>query len=245
LIAHGEPPVYLTFPSLEALGLPHASTTRHCPGVTAPSAPTGPFGAEAGAVLAAAGIDLARVSYARQVHGASHARTSKAGLAGTADILITTERSLPLAIFTADCLAIILYDPDAGALGIVHSGWRGTVRGAPQGAVSALVGMGARPDRLRVTIGPSIGPCCYEVDAPVVEAFGSAHPGQWERWLRPGRPGHWMLDLWAANEELLGEGGVRPQRIENCRTCTACRTELFYSYRKGHHGRLVTVAALP
>src|SRR5207248_5057535 len=67
LTAHGEPPRYFTFPALAAAGLPHASTTRHCPGVTSPSQPTSPFTADAHETLAAAGLDLARVAYARQV----------------------------------------------------------------------------------------------------------------------------------------------------------------------------------
>src|SRR5216117_1130608 len=70
LTAHGEPPRYFTFPALAAAGLPHASTTRHCPGVTSPSQPTSPFTSDAHETLAAAGLDLARVAYARQVHGA-------------------------------------------------------------------------------------------------------------------------------------------------------------------------------
>ena len=59
------------------------------------------------------------------------------------------------------------------------------------------------------------------------------------------RDGHVMLDLWAANEALLGEAGVEPAQIENPRLCTACHPDLLYSYRKGNRGRLVTVAALP
>ncbi len=246
LVPHGDPPLYLTFSSLTALGVPHATTTRHCPGVTAPSQPTAPFDAGAGAVLAGAGLDLARVAYARQVHGADVARApARGGVAGDVDVLVTTEPALPLAVFTADCLAITLYDPDARALAVAHAGWRGTVRGAAQAAVSALAGVGARPERLRVAIGPSIGPCCYEVDAPVIDAFAERYPGRGEAWFRSNRPGHAMLDLWSANESLLFDLGVRPAHLENPGICTACHTDLFYSYRKGNRGRLVTVAAVP
>jgi polyphenol oxidase len=59
------------------------------------------------------------------------------------------------------------------------------------------------------------------------------------------RPGHWMLDLWRANEGLLTRAGVPPAQIDNARLCTACHPDLLYSYRKGNHGRLVTLAALP
>jgi len=247
LTPHGEPPRYFTFPALTAAGLPHASTTRHCPGVTSPSEPTSPFTPGARETLAAAGLDLSRVAYARQVHGAdaAHALT-RGGVAGAVDVLSTTARGMPLAIFSADCLAVTLWDAEAGALALAHVGWRGTAKGAAQAAVRAATGLGARPARLRAAIAPSIGPCCYVVGEPVIgdftQAFGHA---RWERWTRAASNGRVMLDLWTANEELLAEAGVDPARIENPRLCTACHPELLYSYRKGNRGRLVTVAALP
>jgi polyphenol oxidase len=246
LVADGEPARFFTFPGLTAVGLPHATTTRHCPGVTAWSEPGGPFGPEAVRALAGAGLDLGRAAWARQVHEADVVGVSAdGGFAGSADGLVSTESGVPLAIFTADCLAIVLYDADVRALAGAHVGWRGTVRGAAQAAVAALVKLGARVDRLRVAIAPSIGPCCYEVDEPVAAEFRQAYPSLWERWVTPVRPGHWLLDLWRANEELLARAGVATAQIENARLCTACHTELLYSYRKGNRGRLVTLAALP
>jgi polyphenol oxidase len=246
VIAHGDPPTYLTFERLGALGVPHATTTRHCPGVTSPTQATAPLAAAARPVLAEAGLDLARFAYARQVHGADVASApSSGGFAGAVDILTTTEHALPLAIFTADCLPIVLYDAGAPALVVAHVGWRGTVKGAAAAAVRAIVKLGARADRLAVAVGPSIGPCCYEVDAPVVDAFRATYPERWQEWMRPGRAAHFMLDLWAANEAILTDAGIDPTRLENPRLCTACHPDLLYSYRKGNRGRLVTVAALP
>jgi YfiH family protein len=246
VIAHGgAPPLYFTFPVLGALGVRHATTTRHFPGARPFGDVTSPFTPEARAALQPAGIDLADVAYARQVHGVDHARMTKGGLAGAVDILVTTERGLPLAISTADCLAITACDPDAPALGVAHVGWRGSVQGGAAATVAALVAAGSRTERIRVSIGPSIGPCCYEVDEPVIARFREAYPRDWERWARPGRSDHWMLDLWATNEDLLVAAGLSRAAIENPRLCTACQPELFYSYRKGHRGRLITVAALP
>ncbi len=246
LIPQGEPPVYFTFPGLARLGLPHATTTRHCPGIAAWSESKGPFHAEAARGLAGAGLDLGRVAWARQVHGAEEAFVgARGGFAGAADVLVTTENGVPLTIFTADCLALLLYDPTMHVLGAAHVGWRGTVAGAAQAAVTAMIRTGARAEGLHVGVAPSIGPCCYEVDEPVVARFRSAYPGSSERWLRPTRPGHWMLDLWAANEALLRGAGVPAERIENPRLCTACHTDLLYSYRRRHRGRLLTLAALP
>jgi copper oxidase (laccase) domain-containing protein len=130
-------------------------------------------------------------------------------------------------------------------LTVAHVGWRGTVRGATAVAVRAAVEAGARAGHLHAAIGPSIGPCCYEVDEPVLREFGEAFGRRARAWLRPARDGHAMLDLWAANEALLAEAGVEAAQVENPRLCTACHPELLFSYRKGNRGRLVTVAALP
>jgi YfiH family protein len=252
LRSHGEPAVYFTFPSLQAVGLPHATTTRHCPGISSfaepisPEAPRAPFGPDAVAVLGGAGLAMARVGYARQVHGAAVARApAGGGFAGSVDILVTTERALPLAIFTADCLALVLYDPTARVLGLAHVGWRGTVRGATAAAVRAVVELGARVSSMRATVAPSIGPCCYEVGEQVTAELEHAFGERWQAWATPSRAGRVMLDLWKANETLLREAGVAPSAIENPRLCTACHPDLLYSYRKGNRGRLVTLAALP
>src|SRR2546422_4291797 len=210
LIPHGSPPAYLTFASLAALGLPHATTTRHCPGVASfaepisAASPVSPFRADAIRTLAAAGLDLRRVGYAKQIHGAEAAQApAGGGFAGTVDVLVSVEPRTPLAIFTADCLAIILYDPEVPALGAAHVGWRGTVRGAVRAAVAALGPAGASPERLHAAIAPSIGPCCYEVDEPVTRELARAYPDRWKAWATPGRPGRVLLDLWSANEALL------------------------------------------
>jgi len=244
VIAHGQPTTYFTFVGLTDLGLAHATTTRHCPGVTSPSEPTAPIGPGAAPVLTAAGLgDPARVAYLRQVHGADvvQARVG-GGYSGDADALVTTTRGSALAVFGADCPAITLYDPVAPALAIVHAGWRGTARGVTRAAVAALVDVGARRERLHAAIAPAIGPCCYEVDAPVIEAFTRAHGVSARRWMTPARPGHVMLDLVRANEDLLRAEGVG--RIETSGLCTACRPDLLFSYRRGHRGRLVTLAAI-
>jgi YfiH family protein len=246
LIPHGEPARYFTFSGLAALGLPHASTTRHFPGVTAPTQPTAPFDGGAREALRGVGLDLARVAYARQVHGADVLTApTGGGWAGAGDVLTTTERGVPLAIFTADCLAITLWDSVARVLVAAHVGWRGTVRRATRAAVRTAVEAGARADQLHVAIGPSIGPCCYEVDEPVLREFGAAFGRRARAWFQPARAEHAMLDLWAANEAMLAEAGVDAAQIENPRLCTACHPDLLFSYRKGNRGRLVTVAALP
>lgn len=104
-----------------------------------------------------------------QVHGSSVVRVSAPGQAGEADALWTTEPGLPVAIFTADCLAVVLQAP--GAAGIAHAGWRGAALGVVSGLKSAMSEAGFEPDR--AFLGPGIGPCCFEVGPEVVERFPS------------------------------------------------------------------------
>lgn len=242
---HGQPPTHLTLPALEVLGLPHVSTTRHCPGIAHPSEPVSPTGRETAAFLVPQGLDLTRVAYLRQVHGASVRRVDAGGFAGDGDVLLTTRPGLSLAVFTADCLAVILYDPAGRRLALAHVGWRGTVKAAAAAAAGALIAEGTRPADLHAAIFPSIGPCCYEVDGPVIEPLRAAFPDRWDAWVEAVGPGRWRLDLWAANLFQLTSAGLRADRIVNPRICTGCRTDLFFSYRKeGSRGRLVTVAAL-
>jgi YfiH family protein len=248
----GTPPTHAALPALSALGVRHAFTTRHQGSFDAISAPAGPFGDRRWPALDALGLQGRDVRYARQVHGNACLDADAAdagGLVGTGDALFTRQRTRSLAVFTADCVPLIVVDPEGPALGVAHAGWRGTVRGVAGQLVTALVERAAaRPDRLRAVIGPSIGPCCYEVDEPVVGPLRAAFPAAWERWVRPrgaGHPGRWWLDLWAANAEQLVAAGVAADSVLRPRLCTGCRPDLFFSYRKeGMAGRLATLAAL-
>jgi YfiH family protein len=245
--SHGEPPTHLTFAALESLGLPHASTTRHCPDIAPPADLVMPFGPEAQTLFRHQGLDLSRTVYLRQVHGkiVQKVEGDSSGFVGQGDILLTSTPGLPLSIFTADCLAVILLDPVAPRLALAHVGWRGTVQSAVIAAVDAMTNEGTRPRDLLVTISPSIGPCCYEVDPLVIDPLRQAFPAEWERWGTPNGEGKWMLDLWTANHDQLVSTGCRSEQIHNARLCTACSVDRFFSYRKeGSLGRQVTVAAL-
>ena len=239
-------PATLKSPLLAEGELRHVFTTRHFPGIARWRNDGSPFQPDALAALDAEGLGGGSPAYARQVHGANVAVVKAGGFQGEADVLMTEEPGVPLAVFTADCLALIVHDPEGGRLAVAHTGWRGTARGAARAAVDALVRAGASPGRLVCAIGPSIGPCCYEVDAPVIGELDAAFPGRWPAWAAPAGPGKWMLDLWRANEAQLVEAGLDPARIDNPRLCTGCRGDLFYSYRRRRgEGRLCAVAAIP
>jgi copper oxidase (laccase) domain-containing protein len=103
----------------------------------------------------------------------------------------------------------------------------------------------AKPANLRVAIGASAGPCCYEVGSEVIEAFTSRF-AYGEKLFTPTRPGHATVDLLQANRAQLESAGVLPERIHIAPICTMCRTDLFFSYRKekslhGKVGRLMAV----
>ncbi len=233
---HGEPPTHLTLDALEAAGVRHAFTTRHHGNATG--------NREASPALIALGLDPRTVRFARQVHGTRClvADGLPPGSLGEGDALVTATPGIPLAVFTADCLGVIVADPERRAVGVAHAGWRGTVAGILGRLLDALVTrFQVRPDRVVAGIGPSIGPCCYEVDEPVVGPLRAAFPGDWERWTQPRGRGRWMLDLWQANADQLVAAGVRREAIVNPRLCTGCRRDLFFSYRK--EGRGASLAA--
>jgi len=245
LRAPDEAPRFVTSRLLDEHGLPHLFTTRQFPGVARATESRPPFGPAAGPLLASRGL-AGEPAYARQVHGADVARVERGGPAGRADALATARPGLPLCISTADCLPIVLYDPRAKRLAAVHAGWRGTVQAVSRAAVLALRAEGSAAADLVVAIGPSIGPCCYEVDAPVIERFEAAFPGGWEAWVTARGAGKWMLDLWRANRDQLAAAGVPSERIELLGLCTGCRPDLLFSYRRERGaGRLLTVAAVP
>lgn len=241
----GDPPTHFFSRILEDAGLPHLFTTRNFPGVTAFREPFPPLGAEAQPLLALHGLAALPAAFLKQVHGSRVLEAAEGGCAGNADVLITGKPGLPIAVFSADCVPLLIYDPDARRLAVVHAGWRGTAQSAARAAVDALVAAGSRSEGLLAAVGPSIGPCCYEVDKPVVARLDAAFPGRWGAWVRSAGAGKWMLDLWAANEAQLQDAGLSGDRIDNPRICTGCRTDLFYSYRRGHNGRLVSIAAIP
>jgi YfiH family protein len=239
---HGAPPTHLTVDALDAAGVRHAFTTRHHARAITDVA-TSP-------ALRALGAGDEGVRWARQVHGATClvADARPPGEIGEADALITTHSNAPLAVFTADCLAVVVAEPERGVLAVAHAGWRGTVGGILGRLVRTLAERFAvQPARLRAAIGPSIGPCCYEVDEPVVGPLRAAFPGDWGRWVAAaGTSGKWWLDLWRANTDQLVAAGMNASAIANPRLCTACRRDLFFSYRKeGRTGRLAVLACLP
>lgn len=149
------------------------------------------------------------------------------------DGLISDRPGVALGIRTADCVPIFFADRTCRIIGAAHAGWRGTALGIAARMVETLAGrFSSRREDLTALIGPAIGPCCYQVDAPVFDAF-SAMPGA-DLFLRPcSERGRWMLDLALANLLQIREAGVPSENIFTSGLCTSCRRDLFFSHRAG------------
>jgi YfiH family protein len=162
------------------------------------------------------------------------------------DGLITARPGVALAIRTADCVPLLFVDPIRRVIGVAHAGWRGTALGIASRVIGAFVEQfSSRVSDILIAIGPAIGPCCYQVDAPVHAAFSSRSDAG--IFLRPCREdGRWMLDLAFANRLQIGRKGVSEGNIFSAGLCTACRQELFFSHRasRGNTGRQINFLML-
>lgn len=162
------------------------------------------------------------------------------------DGLITDRPGVALGIKTADCVPLLFVDPVRRVIGVAHAGWRGTALRIASTMVDLLgQRFSSRVEHLLVAVGPAIGVCCYQVDAPVYAAF-SPHPGG-ERFFLPCREaGRWMLDLASANRIALIERGVPAGNIFSSGYCTACRQDIFFSHRAslGNTGRQINLLML-
>ncbi len=197
----------------------------------------GPRAAAREAAQAALG-EFGEVFFLRQVHGCAVARPPWTE-PPEADASVTGQPGALLAIETADCLPVLIVDPIRRQAAAAHAGWRGTVARVAQSAVRAMMDAGSNASDLLVALGPSIGPCCYEVGADVEAAFGL----RGSRFFVPGPGERKHLDVTAANRAQLEESGVKVDHIDTIGLCTRCREDLFFSYRRdgAHAGRMISV----
>ncbi len=152
--------------------------------------------------------------------------------AGEWDALVTDRPLVLLTVRTADCVPVLLHDPVRRVVAAVHAGWRGAVAGIIARTLTVLQRrFGAKPASLRIGIGPSVGPCCYEVDAPVLDRL-RANFADWESVIRARRRDVAMLDLRELVRRQSEREGVKREHIQTVRVCTACHSDLFYSYRR-------------
>lgn len=164
------------------------------------------------------------------------------------DGLITNEPGVTLATFYADCVPLYLVDPVRKAIGLSHSGWRGTVGKIGKVTVEAMTReFGTDPADLVTAIGPSICMDCYEVSEDVAEEFRRAYPEEiCKNLIEAKGNGKYQLNLWEACRENFLEAGVRPEHIHMPQICTCCNPEILFSHRasKGKRGNLAAFLAL-
>lgn len=148
------------------------------------------------------------------------------------DGLVTNVPGIVLGVFSADCVPLFFVDPVRRAVGLAHSGWRGTIQRIGAETIRLMSRQyGSDPADLICAIGPSICRDCYEVSEDVAGKFRAAFPGHETEILEDGRAGHFQLDLWAANRIVLEESGVRPENIGVTDICTCCNPDLLFSHR--------------
>jgi len=203
----------------------------------------------------------------------SDRRGPEKGDAPAGDALVTAEPGVLLSVRTADCLPLLLVDTKLRVIAAVHAGWRGALARVIEKTVGELCRMfGSAPEDLVAAVGPAIGACCYEVGDEVVDAFGAQFIECDSFFRRPARgkgveqlrasysllfhtqapPGHRReranlhLDLAAVAHAQLADAGLKPTAIHHSGYCTACRADLFFSYRRDgpQAGRMMAVIGM-
>ncbi len=162
------------------------------------------------------------------------------------DGLITDKPQVALVTFHADCVPVYFLDPVKKVIGLVHAGWRGTVKKIGGKMIQRMrEDFSCQPDNILVGVGPSVGPCCFEVGLEVAEEFRYAFPSYREDIILPGvNEEKRMVNLWKANAVCVQEMGVPETNITMPDLCTACHPDFFFSHRKMGNERGSQIAVL-
>ena len=192
--------------------------------------------------------------FSNQVHGTeiriaqkSDRRELFSPIPYEADGLITDIPGLPLLVFTADCMPILLHDPVRCAAGAVHAGWRGTVADIAGKAVQKMCSaFGCLPENIRAAIGPGIGRCCFETGPEIPEAIFGVLGRNSDKFIKDKGSGKSMVDLAGINCTLLVQAGLMRKSIALSHECTMCNPEKYWSHRytNGQRGSQAAVIML-
>lgn len=199
-------------------------------------------------VLGLAGMPWATL---HQVHGSRVVRVTRAALGAgppegkprlaDADGMVTTEPGVVLAVLTADCVPLLLADPDNRVVGAVHAGWRGLAAGAVEAGVAAMAAAGADLASTVALVGPAIGGCCYAVGPEVADALTARYPVA----RSTTRSGQLAVETALAARQALERAGLDPANLAVAGECTHHQPERYFSYRRdGRTGRQAGLIAL-
>lgn len=198
--------------------------------------------------LEMSGMDQLRLAFPEQIHSSTVRVANQPrnvvlrGQPGTypeTDGLITNKEHLLLSVTIADCVPIILVDPNTKSIGLVHAGWRGTKSGIVSSALRMMESeLNCSAHDIYAFIGPSAGDCCYDVGQDVGDMFSEK--------VKIKRNGQIFLDLKKANLLQLIEAGLSETHIEVSNSCTICEPEIFHSFRRdgNHSGRMMGVLGI-
>ena len=159
------------------------------------------------------------------------------------DGLITNEKGIVLATYYADCVPLLIVDTKNKAIGLSHSGWRGTVGKIGKVTIEKMGELyGTKPEDIVACIGPSICQKCYEISEEVAVQFKEAFPDNIKEILIHKGNGKYQLDLWECNRINFKEAGVLPENIKVTDICTCHNTDVLFSHR-GHNGKRGNIGA--
>jgi YfiH family protein len=198
----------------------------------------------------AIGVPLTCLTTAKQIHDGHVKVVSEAlrgkgsvdyqGAINATDAMVTNVPNICLMILLADCVPLLFHDPTKGVIGVAHAGWKGTLQLVTRATVQALrEHYGCSSHDIFVGIGPSVGPCCYEIGQEIISQVEQVFGARQEFLTNRSADGRGYLDLWTANREQLLHAGIPEENIEMAKICTCHHPDLFFSYRheKGKTGR--------
>ena len=193
-------------------------------------------------IAAAIGVDPSDFTYTHQTHTTNVAVVEEKDRGGKfldTDGMVTNVPGICLVTFYADCVPLFFVDPEHRAIGLSHSGWRGTVGRMGKVTLELMKERyGTNPAQVYAAVGPSICQDCYEVSEDVIgrikETFDEA---LWQELFYEKENGKYQLDLWKANKTVMTEAGVREERIAVTNVCTHCNPEILFSHRSAGTAR--------
>lgn len=183
------------------------------------------------------GINIAEVTSARQVHSANVVKVGKSHRGMTirnADGLVTADKNLFLTVTVADCFPVYFYNPVLNAIGLVHSGWRGTVKNIVGQAIKSI---GGNPADVLVGIGPGIQTCHFEVQKDVLPNFV-----EYQEAIKK-QDGKIFIDLLLIIKQQLVKSGLKEKNIESCDECTFCSSIKYFSFRRDKPAKVQSMLA--